>query len=79
MVVALTVTISLPESPLGPVHPPEAKQAVVCRETHESVLVAPNIVGLGEACNESVGSGFGFAFTVTDCVEVAEPLPHESV
>ncbi len=73
------VTVSLPPTPLPPVHAPEAEHAVVSVLAHVSVDEAPRVRLVGDAESVSVGAGGAATATLT-VLETVPPLPvHASV
>ncbi len=82
MAVAAGDTLEVPEVASGPDHAPDAVHEVALVEDQVSVLLAPAVIELELAVNETVGGtaagGTADTLTVTDW-EAVPPVPlHES-
>ena len=66
-------TVSDPLVPLVPLQPPEAPQATLSVLVHESRLVPPEAMAVGEAVNVTVGvAAWIFTAAIVHCMT---PLP----
>jgi hypothetical protein len=81
VVLAVGVTLCVPDVASVPDHPPVAVQLVAFVDDHESVDGLPEVITVGVADNESVGAGFvtDDTLTVADCVAVPPVPVHASV